>query len=412
MKVEKEIAGFALPFAAGVLLASLQNMVPYHILGAVTMALCVCAAGFGTQIRAHKIPATTGWTVIIALAFCCGIFCFSNAFLMNIGDWRTFSSATSSTPVGTDALYGASVFSGPSLGSPRIFAERCCISLQKCIDSIPFRREETAAIIKALLTGEKADIPTEIRTAFRESGASHILALSGMHLGIIYGIINKGLGIIGNRPKAKFIRALLTVLACGFYTLAVGAGESIVRAFIFITINETAGLTLRYRSLKQTLLVALILQLCFSPLSISSVSFQLSYAAMAGIAFIHPWLKDFWPDDGDRRGLFSIKGTAGPKGANGGPGRRGLFGKLWDSASMSISCQITTAPIAWYYFKTFPVNFILTNLLAIPLTCLIIPASILCTILHSVGICPEIILNLTEGLVRGLTWSLSVIASM
>lgn len=373
MKVEREIAGFALPFAAGVLLASLQSIVPYHILSAVTMALCTCAAGFGTHIRAHKIPASAGWAAIITLAFCCGVFCFSNAFLIETGDI------------------------GPHFGFPRTFAQRCCIRLQNCIDSIPFRQEETSAITKALLTGEKADLPADIKAAFRKSGASHILALSGMHLGIIYGIIHKGLSILGNKPAAKLIRTSLLITVCGFYTLAVGAGESIVRAFIFIMINESAGLTLRHRSLKQTLLLALIIQLCLSPLSISSISFQLSYAAMAGIAFIHPRLKDFWPESGGRKDR---------------PGARGVFGKLWDSASMSISCQITTAPLAWHYFRTFPVNFIITNLIAIPLTCMIIPSAILCTILHSADICPKVISSITEGLIQGLIRALSVIASM
>ena len=345
MKVEREIAGFALPFAAGVLLASLQDIVPYHILSAVTMVLCTCAAGFGTQIRAHKIPAFAGWTVLIILALCCGIFCFSNAFLIETGS------------VGT--LFGLT-------GS---FAERCCAIVQNRIDNIAFRQEETSAIIKALLTGEKADIHPDIRAAFRKSGASHILALSGMHLGIIYGMVHKGLSVLGNRPAAKLTRTLLLCTACCFYTLAVGAGESIVRAFIFILINESAGLALRYKSLKHTLLLALVIQLVISPLSISSVSFQLSYAAMAGIAFIHPRLKNFWPDKEGR------------------PGTRGIFAKLWDSASLSISCQITTAPIAWHYFRTFPAYFILTNLIAIPLTCLIIPSAILCTALHSAGIC-------------------------
>ena len=85
---------------------------------------------------------------------------------------------------------------------------------------------------------------------------------------------------------------------------------------------------------------------------------------------------------------------------------------IWISAAMSIACQITTGPLAYLYFGTFPQHFILTNLLALPLTGLIIPASLITIALHSLGICPHVIMWATEALVSLLTNILSVISTM
>jgi predicted membrane metal-binding protein len=73
---------------------------------------------------------------------------------------------------------------------------------------------------------------------------------------------------------------------------------------------------------------------------------------------------------------------------------------------------LTTGPLAWYYFKSFPTNFLLTNLIAIPLVGLIIPISILAIILQGTGICPELLVTAIEGLVTLLITSLETIAAI
>ena len=366
MTVERDIVRFALPFTAGVLTACTISEAIYLPALAVVMPAGVIAAT-GTHAYSRRqgkdLMIMCG---IIAAAFLTGIFCLCNAKILKL-----------------------------SAVQPHVhiadFAVGCCRRLQDCIDSISFRRPETSALIKALLTGDRSDIPRGISEAFRSSGASHILALSGMHLGIIYSIAGWILSIFGNSIKGMRIRSVCMVLLCGFYTLATGAGESITRAFIFILLGETAKIFHRYRNIRQTLMAALTIQLAISPLSISDVGFQLSYAAMAGIAFVHPRLKSFWPEDGNGRSI--------PE-------------KIWDLVSMSISCQLTTAPLAWYYFHTFPAHFILTNLLAIPLTSVLIPLSLICILLHGIGICPEFMIHATEMLAGGLTASLGIIAGM
>jgi competence protein ComEC len=260
--------------------------------------------------------------------------------------------------------------------------------MQSFIDGISFKNSSTNGIIKALLTGERSGLTTEVTKAFRDSGASHILALSGLHLGIIYAIICKMLSITGNGKKMREVRSALIIVTCGLYTLATGAGASITRAYIFIVIKEIAEMTCRHASLKILLAAAAMLHLAFDPTAAADIGFQLSYAAIFGIAYIFPHLRNIWTNEW--KGLRWI----------------------WESAALSISCQLTTGPLAYCYFGTFPQYFLLTNLIAIPLAGIIIPAALLTTVLSAAGCCPDIVITITEWLTQTMYEALRIIASM
>ncbi len=372
MTVERDFAGFVLPFAAGILLSTGSALIKYqHLPAASTLSLLLTSMilmfMFNPSWRAG-LWAGMDRIMIAGLGICAGLFMGCSSLMMDISSYET-------------------AFGLRAAG----FGHR----LGAAIDALGFENESTNAVIKALITGERNDIPPSVTDAFRESGASHILSLSGFHLGIVYGIVRWTLAGLGNTPKALRVKSAITVSLCGFYTLATGAGPSIVRAFLFILLGETARLLHRRQTTASVLFSALFLQLAFSPSSISSVSFQLSYAAMAGIAYIYPWLRDLWPGipQDDR------------------PFTRGVRW-IWNSAALSISCQLTTGPLAWFYFDSFPQHFLLTNLIAIPLTSLIIPLALATLLLSSLGLCPAIILKATETLVQALSAALEIIAGM
>ena len=366
MRVEREIAGFAFPFAAGVMAAVLSGGSPciikptYHI---------IALAGTSLSALLLMHPARSKWSlrvqwgIIMLCALSCGIF---------IG-------------IAGSEIDVSSIEGNGWVGS---FAERFGRKMESAIDSISFQDRNTNAIIKALITGNRSGITQQTAEAFRDSGASHILALSGLHLGIIYAIISKLLSLPGNTISIRRTRSVLIVLACGLYTLATGAGASITRAYIFIILKETAEMTGRHASLKGILATALVIHLASDPTSASDIGFQLSYAAMLGIAFIFPHLRDVWKN------------------------RNRILKKIWESAALSISCQITTGPIAYFYFGTFPQYFLLTNLLAIPLAGVIIPAALLTTIMTAAGWCPDGLVKCTEWLTQAMLETLNIIASM
>lgn len=367
MNVERDIAGFVLPFAAGVIVATFASDLSIQAITISSSAVSFVAAVLVLSLiipKRQSLPSAVTKGLIAAVAIFCGL-------LTGL----------------TDNLISLS--STDSLSRIETATVDICRNIQADIDDIPFRHPETSALIKALLTGERSGIPSGVTEAFRSSGASHILALSGLHLGIIYIIINQAMSIIGKSPAASFVRSTTIVTSCGFYTLVTGAAPSTVRALLFITIGETTRITGRYKSIGNTLLAALAIQMFFSPSSVRTVGFQLSYAALAGIAFLFPRIRNLWP-----------KNTRGP------------LRRIWDSAAMSISCQLTTGPLAYIYFGTFPSHFLLTNLIAIPLTSLIIPIALCTLFLSSFGICPQIAVRATEALVTALSEALHIIAAM
>lgn len=326
---------------------------------------------------------------------------------------------------------------------------------------------DAAALLKALLTGQRKGLAPEAVAAFRTSGAAHILALSGLHLGVIYGILTRGLALLGRSRPAMLLRSLLAVAACGFYCLMCGAGPSLVRAFLFICINEFARHSPgRRREPLRVLCAALMIQLVACPGVIASVGFQLSYLSMAGIFILFPrldaWypalsgllkghgsspspepsnlskghgsgsgpvLSGLWrshengsnaefstadPDDQDscqtEKACISKPGwrSAGAEKAS----RFDLMRKVWSSAALSISCQFLTAPVVWMHFHTFPKYFLITNLLALPLTEALIISAVLTLLLSAFGLQPTVLIRLVDFLSRVLLSTLHIISSL
>ncbi len=374
MEAERDIAGITLPFACGVavvMFSESMTRIRPELCSIAAYAVILLSISFLLHSVHHRFTSAHIRLLTGICLMACGVICGISSEIMSVGK-------TSGTCI---------IKHIESLGT----------AMGETIDAVRFRSPDTNAILKALIIGDRSDIPSHITDAFKESGASHILALSGLHLGMIYGIAVKAFSFIGNSPSARFIRSTATVSACGAYTLAVGAGPSIVRAFLFILIGETARMTGRFRSIGTALMTSLLIHLAIAPESIREAGFQLSYAAMAGIAFIFPWLRTFWPENR----------------SEGNNGRRPRpIRWIWETAALSISCQITTGPLAYMYFGTFPIHFLLTNLIALPLTGLIIPFALAVLCLSSLDICPDILSRATEVLVTALSEALEVISLM
>ena len=172
--------------------------------------------------------------------------------------------------------------------------------------------------------------------------------------------------------------------------MATGASPSLVRAFLFILLNESAHLLHRESRPERVLCAALTLQLAINPGNITSPGFQLSYLAMGGIIFLFPVLKSWFTADG----RFSI------------------MKKIWDAAALATSCQVFTAPAAWYHFRTFPMNFLITNLLSLPVTSMLMTLAVPAVILACLGACPGFLLRAVEFLAGTLLFVIEVIAEM
>lgn len=209
------------------------------------------------------------------------------------------------------------------------------------------------AVVKALAYGYQDEIPAGIEESFRQSGAIHLLALSGMHLGLLYGLLLKLLALIGNSPTVKRIRSIVIIAALWAFTIFTGCGVSILRAAVMFSIYEAGVLAGRRRNGLNALSLSAIIITVADPSAPSGISFQLSYAAMTAIFLIFPHLR-------------AIVKT-----------RNRISGRIADACAMTIACQATTAPIILLHFGTFAFYSLLANLLCSPIVSiamLLIPA--------------------------------------
>ena len=369
MNEARDIVGISVPFAAGVatgavLCPHLSVGLPFVTNSILLILICI------TTILVRFGRLSDQRIVFAGIFLLTGIFCSLN-----------YSIASGITEYGNGFISSAAT---DAVGT-----------LRNVIGNIPYPSETTGPLVKALLTGDKSELPKEITGIFRDSGASHILALSGLHLGVLYLLLTKLTLPLGNSPRARKLRYSLILVAALFYSIMTGATPSIIRAFLFITINETARLLGRKREPVRVLLTALTIQLAMKPDVITSVAFQLSYMAMAGIFLLFPTLDRIYPaPNGSKLSRFN-------------PLR-----KIWSAATLSISCQVFTGPLAWYYFHTFPKYFILTNLIALPLTSAIMTLSVATIALSFLGICPEPLVILNDHAMQALVFCLEIISGL
>ena len=274
------------------------------------------------------------------------------------------------------------------------WAERAAAALRRTADAVPYPSPATGPLVKALTTGDRSGLDRETVQVFRRSGASHLLALSGLHLGILYMLLLRITALFGNRPAVRRTRGLLLIVLSGLYALVTGASPSIVRAFLFILLGETARLLGRPQPPLRIFCGALLLQLALNPSVIATVGFQLSYLAMAGIYLLFPRLRAWYPSEGPSAD------------------RRNLPRRMWELMALTLSCQAFTAPLAWFYFRTFPKYFLLTNLLAMPLTTGLMLLSVTVLALTALGCCPAVLIALNDRAATLLLHVLGIIASM
>jgi competence protein ComEC len=351
--VEKDIVAISIPFSAGVIMAAAWPPGGDALFW--TAAGC-CLAAAGWLAAAARPGDRTG--AFLLLFWTLGVLCQVSAAL-----------------------------SVPVRNGPWPPAERALGALLRAIDAAEFAHDDTAALLKALLAGRREGLDRGTVAAFRAAGAAHILALSGLHLGILYGILQGALAWMGHSRAATAARSALSVGAAGFFLLMTGASPSLVRAFLFICLNELSRLLPgRRRHLTAIFFAALTLQLAVSPGVVSSLGFQLSYLALLGIVLVHPRLEAWYP-----------------AGHRADPVRR-----IWSAMALTLSCQAFTAPLVWLRFHTFPRHFLLTNLGALPLT----EGFILCSLPALLPGCPQGIKNLADAVGQALLYFLETVAAI
>ncbi len=233
------------------------------------------------------------------------------------------------------------------------------------------------AVAAALILGYKAELSEAVRDAYAHTGAMHVLAVSGLHVGIIQMILSFVLGLARLPWRFWPLLRTLLLLACiwGFALLA-GASPSVLRAatlFSFLSIGQALS---RRANIYNTLAASAFLLLCTNPFLLFNVGFQLSYLAVLGIVYFQPILYRQW----------YIKNKAGDY--------------LWKLISVSLAAQLTTLPASLYYFHQFPLYFWLSGIIVVPAAAFILSSGVALFAVHAVPVAGM----LAGKLLYGISW--------
>ena len=203
--------------------------------------------------------------------------------------------------------------------------------------------EDEFGVIQALLLGQRSDISEETYTNYQKAGAVHILAVSGLHIGILLLLIQFLLSPLKQIPKGRTIILLLSVIFLWAFAFIAGLSASIIRATTMFTFVAYALYLNRPSNTFNILALSILFILLFiDPNLLFQVGFQMSYAAVFAILWIFPILRDLW---------F-------PKNK--------VVRYFWQLLCVSIAAQLGVLPISLFYFHQFPGLFFVSNLIIVP----------------------------------------------
>ena len=218
--------------------------------------------------------------------------------------------------------------------------------------------ESEAGVLKAMILGDRTSLTDEMRGLYQRNGLAHALSISGLHISILgYGTYR----LLKKIRMGSMLSVILTAVLVIFYAELTGGGTSVLRALTMFLVCIGADISGRTYDMLSALSSSLLLLLLSNPLIVYDAGFMLSFGAVLGICMVNPWLESFIP------------------------AKDGIVGKILSAISVSLSIQIFTLPIVFYFFYQIPLTSIPLNLLLIPLMGLLVVSALLLALLGNVS---------------------------
>ncbi|WP_340064614.1 ComEC/Rec2 family competence protein [Ascidiimonas aurantiaca] len=244
----------------------------------------------------------------------------------------------------------------------------------------------TKAVISALLLGERTFISRDLYENYAAAGAIHILAVSGLHVGIVLLMLNYALTPLLLLKNGQMYRLLITLVLLWFFALIAGLSPSVVRA---VTMFSFVAFAMNRKKLTNTaniLTVSMFFLLLINPFFLFDVGFQLSYAAVFSILGIQPLIVKVWKPK-----IRFIK-------------------YFWQLLTVTIAAQLGLLPLSLYYFHQFPGLFFVSNLLIVPVLGVVLSIGILVIILSVSNAMPYWLTQAYSGLIQYINYVVEWIA--
>lgn len=214
--------------------------------------------------------------------------------------------------------------------------------------------EEARGVIAAMTLGDKSCLDREVVKTYRKVGVAHILALSGLHMMIIYAVVTMALGWW----RYRLLKEVVTILSMWAFAFLVGLSPSVVRSAFMISIYALLSLGYREKMSVNTLAFTAIVMLMVNPASLYDVGFQLSFVAVFAILILNPiFAKIIPPHVLQKHRWLKV---------------------WWAITTVSVSAQLGTAPLVAYYFGTFSTYFLLSNYLVVPMASVVLYLTLAC----------------------------------
>lgn len=264
-------------------------------------------------------------------------------------------------------------------GSPTLIgvAQNFRASIVEKLQETKLKTDERA-IIQALVLGEKKDIDKELYAEYAAAGAVHILAVSGLHVGILYVILAFLFKPLRRWKYGRIFSSILIVVMLWCFAILSGLSPSVTRAVTMFTFFALATLLNRETSSINTLFLSFLTLLIINPLWLFQVGFQLSYLAVFFIVWLQP-------------SLFKI-----------GYSKYWVLRKAWAIVSVTICAQIGVLPLSIYYFHQFPGLFLLTNIVVLPFLTILMCGGILIVVLAFLSSLPNWMAESYNLMIEGL----------
>ena len=209
------------------------------------------------------------------------------------------------------------------------------------LDLYPFHFN-AKAVLDALVLGQRQFVGEELSNAYAHAGAMHVLAVSGLHVGLIYLLILTLLKLFPLKWQEGWGAAIFTLIVLWMYAAITGFSPSVLRATAMFSCIILVKSLKRSPFIFNALAISAFLLLLINPNLLVSVGFQLSYCAVIGIVVLQPHIYRWYTPS------------------------NWLFDKAWQLTSVSVAAQLATFPLGLLYFHTFPVYFFISNLVVIP----------------------------------------------